>query len=30
MVGLVQFLPTAILLFMAGQAADRFERKKLE
>src|SRR5215470_16105521 len=29
-VGLVQFLPTAILLFMAGQAADRFERKKLE
>ena len=29
MVGLVQFLPTAILLFVAGQAADRFERKRV-
>jgi MFS family permease len=29
MVGLVQFLPTAILLFIAGQAADRFERKRV-
>jgi len=27
MVGLVQFLPTALLVFVAGQAADRFERK---
>src|SRR5215475_2907822 len=29
MVGLVQFLPTAILLFIAGQVADRFERKRV-
>jgi MFS family permease len=29
MVGLVQFLPTAILLFVAGQTADRFERKRV-
>ena len=29
MVGLVQFLPTALLVFVAGHAADRFERKRL-
>ena len=29
MVGLIQFLPTAIFLFTAGQAADRFERKRV-
>src|SRR6202000_2598012 len=29
MVGLVQFLPTALLVFVAGQAADRFERKRV-
>src|SRR5215831_11378355 len=29
MVGLVQFLPTALLVFIAGHAADRFERKKV-
>src|SRR6201993_3503269 len=29
MVGLVQFLPTALLLFVAGSAADRFERKRV-
>ncbi len=29
MVGLVQFLPTAILLFVAGSAADRYERKSV-
>lgn len=29
MVGFVQFLPTAILLFVAGQAADRFERRRV-
>ena len=29
MVGLVQFLPTAILLFVAGSAADRYERKRV-
>ena len=28
MVGLVQFLPTALLLFVAGNAADRYERKR--
>ncbi len=27
MVGLIQFLPTALLLFVAGHAADRFQRK---
>ncbi|HVX78657.1 MAG TPA: MFS transporter [Bradyrhizobium sp.] len=27
MVGLVQFLPTALLVFVAGHAADRYERK---
>src|SRR5215207_10103691 len=29
MVGLVQFLPTALLVFFAGHAADRFERKRV-
>jgi len=29
MVGLVQFLPTAFLVFVAGHAADRFERKRV-
>jgi transmembrane secretion effector len=29
MVGLVQFLPTALLLFVAGSAADRYERKRV-
>ena len=29
MIGFVQFLPTAILLFVAGQAADRFERRRV-
>lgn len=29
MVGLVQFLPTAILTFVAGHAADRFDRKRV-
>jgi MFS family permease len=29
MVGLVQFLPTALLVFVAGSAADRFERKRV-
>jgi MFS family permease len=29
MVGLVQFLPTALLVFVAGHAADRFDRKKV-
>jgi MFS family permease len=29
MVGLVQFLPTALLLFVAGQVADRFERRRV-
>src|SRR5215469_13079331 len=27
MVGLVQFLPTLLLVFVAGHAADRYERK---
>ncbi|HXI08526.1 MAG: MFS transporter [Bradyrhizobium sp.] len=27
MVGLVQFVPTALLVFVAGHAADRFDRK---
>jgi MFS family permease len=27
MVGLIQFMPTALLLFVAGHAADRFQRK---
>ena len=29
MVGLVQFLPTAMLVFVAGHAADRYERKRV-
>ena len=29
MVGLSQFLPTALLVFVAGHAADRFERKRV-
>jgi MFS family permease len=29
MIGLVQFLPTALLVFVAGHAADRFERKRV-
>ena len=29
MVGLVQFLPTALLVFVAGHAVDRFERKRV-
>jgi MFS family permease len=29
MVGLVQFLPTALLVFVAGHAADRFDRKRV-
>jgi MFS family permease len=29
MIGLVQFLPTALLLFVAGQVADRYERKRV-
>ena len=29
MVGLVQFLPTALLIFVAGHAADRYQRKRV-
>src|ERR1700735_622908 len=29
MVGLVQFLPTALLVFVAGHVADKFERKRV-
>jgi MFS family permease len=29
MVGLVQFLPTAILVFVAGQTSDRYDRKRV-
>ena len=29
MVGLVQFLPTALFLFVAGSVADRYERKRI-
>jgi MFS family permease len=29
MIGLVQFLPTAVLVFAAGHAADRYERKRV-
>src|SRR5271154_2020731 len=29
MVGLVQFLPTALLVFVAGHAADRYKRKRV-
>src|SRR4029078_8562600 len=28
-VGLVQFLPTAILVFIAGHASDRYDRKRV-
>jgi len=28
-IGLVEFLPTAALVFIAGQAADRYERKRV-
>ena len=29
MMGLVRFLPTALLVFVAGHAADRYERKRV-
>jgi MFS family permease len=29
MIGLVQFLPTALLVFVAGQVADRYERRRV-
>ena len=29
MVGLVQFVPTALLVFVAGHAADRYDRKRV-
>jgi len=29
MIGLMQFLPTALLTFVAGHAADRYERKRV-
>jgi MFS family permease len=29
MVGLVQFIPTALLVFIAGHAADRYDRRRL-
>jgi MFS family permease len=29
MIGLAQFLPTAVLVFAAGHAADRYERKRV-
>lgn len=29
MVGLVQFLPNALLIFIAGHAADRFDRRRI-
>jgi MFS family permease len=29
MVGLVQFIPTALLVFVAGHAADRYDRKRV-
>src|SRR5690349_23138297 len=29
MVGLVQFLPTALLVLVAGHAADRYQRKRV-
>ena len=29
LVGLVQFLPTALLVFVAGHAADRYQRKRV-
>jgi MFS family permease len=29
MIGLVQFIPTALLIFIAGHAADRYDRKRV-
>jgi MFS family permease len=29
MIGLVQFVPTALLVFLAGHAADRYDRKRV-
>lgn len=29
MIGLVQFVPTAVLVFIAGHAADRFDRRRV-
>lgn len=29
LIGLVQFLPTAVLVFLAGHAADRFDRQRV-
>jgi hypothetical protein len=29
MVGLIQFLPTALLVFVAGSAADRYRRRRV-
>jgi MFS family permease len=29
MVGLVQFLPTALFLFVSGNAADRYQRQRV-
>jgi MFS family permease len=29
MVGLVQFIPTAVLVFVAGHAADRYDRRRV-
>src|SRR5256886_8577559 len=29
MIGLVQFLPTGLLLFVAGHAADRYDRRRV-
>jgi MFS family permease len=29
MVGLVQFIPTAVLVFLAGHAADRYDRRRV-
>ena len=29
MVGLVQFIPSALLVFAAGHAADRYDRKRV-
>jgi MFS family permease len=29
MIGLVQFVPTALLIFIAGHAADRYDRKRV-
>src|ERR1700675_1148481 len=29
MIGLVQFLPTALLVFVAGHAVDRYERRRV-